>query len=226
MVPQTQQRKSRNSAKVNLLISVTFHGVIVAVLLYFAARQGYLGKQIKKIAVEMVKEKKEEKPKEPEKPKAEPPKIETPKLVEAPKMEEAKAAPQTPPPSVAVAPPVAAPPSVDVPSFVFEGGKAVESTSDPVQLYKSQVEYSLRSRWERPDDMDDHDFVAEAKVSVNASGQIGYLELSKSSGNKRWDDSVRQALAKAKSMDRRPPAKFPSIVTVRFDVVAVESIAP
>jgi hypothetical protein len=125
---------------------------------------------------------------------------------------------------VAEAPPAVAPPSVDVPSFVFEGGKAVESTSDPVQIYKSLVEYSLRSRWERPDDMEDHDFVAEVEVAVTPSGQVEYPVWKKSSGNKRWDESVRRALAGARSMDRPPPAHFPARVVVRFDVVALEAI--
>ena len=96
MLPQSQARKKRNSSKVNLLISFIFHALIVLVMFYFAARQGLLGKQMKKIAVEMVKEKPPEKPKEPEKPKVEPPKVETPKLVEKPKeVEEAKAPPAT-----------------------------------------------------------------------------------------------------------------------------------
>jgi hypothetical protein len=100
---------------------------------------------------------------------------------------------------------------VDVPSFVFEGGKAVESTSDPVQIYKSLVEYSLRSRWDRPEDIEDHDFVAEVEVAVDSSGQIDNPLWKKSSGNKRWDDSVRRALANAKRMDRPPPPHFPAV---------------
>jgi hypothetical protein len=225
MIPQTQKRKARNSTKVNLLLSLTFHGLIVLSVLYFAAREGLLGKQIKKIAVEMVKEKKAEKPKEAEKPKQETPKVETPKLVQATKTEAPKAAVQAPPPSVAEAPPVAAPPSVDVPAFVFEGGKAVESTSDPVQIYKGLVEYSLRSRWDRPEDIDDHTFVAEVEISVAASGQISDPVWKKESGNKRWVDSVRRALSATKGVDRLPPAHFPSRVVVRFDVVASEPIA-
>ena len=97
MVPQSKARKPRNSSKVNLLISMAFHGVVVLGLLYFAARQGLLGKTIKKIAVEMVKEKKPEKPKEPEKPKQEVAKTETPKPVD--KVESAKTPAQVPPPN-------------------------------------------------------------------------------------------------------------------------------
>jgi hypothetical protein len=224
MLPQTQKRKVRNSAKVNLILSAVFHGVIVLALVYFAARQGLLGKHIKKIAVEMVKEKPPEKPKEPEKPKAEPPKIEQPKVVQAPKIEEQKAA--TPPPSeVVAAPPVAAPAAVDVPSFVFEGGKAVESTSDPVQIYKGLIEYSLRSHWQRPGDIDDHSFEADIEVSVDSTGQIESPVWKRASGNKRWDDSIKHALAEAQSVDRPPPPHFPSRVVVRFDVVQAEPIA-
>jgi outer membrane biosynthesis protein TonB len=225
MIPQTQKRKTRNSATVNLIFSAAFHGVIVVALLYFAAREGLLGKQIKKIAVEMVKEKPAEKPKEPEKPKEEPPKLETPKIVQAPKIEEPKAAMQAPPPTVAEAAPVAAPPSVEVPSFVFEGGKAVETTSDPAQIYKSLIEHSLRTRWDRPEDIDDHAFVAEVEVAVDASGQIENPVWKSSSGNKRWDDSVRKALANTKGVDRPPPTHFPARVVVRFDVVEAEPIA-
>jgi outer membrane biosynthesis protein TonB len=223
MVPQSQQRKPRNSSKVNLLISMTFHGLLVVAVLYFAARQGLLGKQLRKIAVEMVKEKPPEKPKEPEKPKDEPPKVEQPKLVQAPKIEPPREV-APPPPSGLAAPPAAAPPPVDVPSFAFDGGRPVETTSDPVQIYKGLVEYSLRSRWNRPEDEDDHGFVAEVEISVDRSGQISNPVWKKSSGDKRWDASVRDVLAQVKSISHAPPTNFPPRVVVRFDVVAPEPI--
>ena len=138
MLPHTQARKKRNSSKVNLLISFTFHALIVVVGLYFAARGGLLGKQIQKISVEMIKEKPPEKPKVAEKPKIEPPK-EAPKLAAAPKVEPPK---EAPPP--AAGPPTVAPPAAELPSFVFDGGKTVESSSDPVQLYKGLLEYAFR----------------------------------------------------------------------------------
>ena len=87
MLPQSQPRKKKNSSKVNLTISVIFHALLVGGFLYFAARQGLLGKKMQKISVQMVKEKPPEKPKEPEKPKVEPPKQEPPK-VEPPKVVE------------------------------------------------------------------------------------------------------------------------------------------
>jgi outer membrane biosynthesis protein TonB len=224
MVPQTQKRKPRNSSKVNLIISLTFHGVLLLALLYFAAREGLLGKQIKKIAVEMVKEKPPEKPKEPEKPKQEIPKPELPKTVQAaPKVETPRDV--VPPPPTGSAPPAAAPAAVDNASFVFEG-KAVDTESDPVQLYKGLLEFSLRSRWDRPEDIEDGAFVAEVELSVDRSGRISDPVWKKGSGDKRWDDSVRQALARTPSMAKAPPPNFPPHVVVRFDVTAAEPILP
>ena len=77
------------------------------------------------------------------------------------------------PPPPAAAPPVVAPPPPEVPVFEFEGGKAVNSESDPVQLYKGYMEYVLRSKWNRPDNMDDDHYVAEVQVHVDKAGQLG-----------------------------------------------------
>ena len=215
MQPQTQPRKPRNSSKVNLAISVTFHTVLITALVYFAARQGFLGKQLQKISVEMVKEKPPEKPKEPEKPKAEPPKVETPK-VETPKM--AEAAP--PPASVAAvtAPPAVAPPAADLPSLEFEGGKAVETSSDAVQVYKGFLEYAFRSKWNRPDNLADDNYVAEVDIAVNRAGDISDPIWRKNSGDPKWDESVRKVFAAVSRLDHPPPTNFPPRVTIRFDV--------
>jgi TonB family protein len=212
MLPQSQQRKKKNSSKVNLTISFVFHAVLVGLLLYFAAREGLLGKKIQKISVEMVKEKPPEKPKEPEKPKVEPPKQEPPK-VEPPKVvEETKPAPPV------NAPPVTAPPAADVASFEFDGGKTVNSENDPVQLYKGYMEYSLRSKWNRPDNMDDGKWIAEVNVGVDKSGNLTGVSWQKGSGNDKWDQSVRDVFKAVQSIGRRPPTNFPSQVTIRFDV--------
>ena len=47
--------------------------------------------------------------------------------------------------------PMSAPAAATLPAFDFEGGKAVETTSDPNLIYKGFVEYTLRSRWIRPE---------------------------------------------------------------------------
>jgi outer membrane biosynthesis protein TonB len=195
------------------MISFAFHAVLVLVLFYFAAREGLLGKKLNTIVVRMVKEKPPEKPKEPEKPKieppkAEPPKIETPKIVETPKL-------QAP---LVVAPPVVAPPNSEVPSFEFDGGKAVETSSDPVQLYKGYLEYVLRQKWNRPDDEADDDFVAEVAVSVDSQGNIENPTWLKGSGDEKWDATVKQVFNAVKNFDRPPPTNFPPRVTIRFDV--------
>ena len=211
MLPRSQPRQKRNSSKVNLLISFTFHALIVVVGLYFAARGGLLGKQIQKISVEIVKEKQPPKPK-PEKPKVEPPKVEPPKMAAAPKVEPPKEAPPT------AAPPTVAPPAAELPSFVFEGGRTVESSSDPVQLYKGLLEYAFRSRWTRPQNMHDDDYAAEVRVTVDRRGDIRNVEWLKGSGNTRWDDSVRSAVSAVTKMDTPPPTNFPPSVVIRFDV--------
>jgi len=210
MIPNSKPREVKNSSKVNLLISFIFHAVLVLALLYFAAREGLLGKKLEKISVQMVKEKPPEKPKEP--PKIEPPKIETPKI-EPPKIVETRpAAPPT------VAPPTVTPPVAELPLFDFSGGKEVVSSSDPVQIYKGYMEYVLRSKWDKPDDMADDNYVVEMSMTVGKDGQLGAPVVQKSSGNEKWDDSVRQVFNVVKSFNRPPPTNFPPVVTIRFDV--------
>ena len=209
MIPQAQPRKQRNSSKVNLAISFAFHALLVVVVLYFAARSGLLGKQLQKITVTM-----EKKEKPPEKP-PEPPKVEPPKVMEPPKVVAPPKVVEAPP---VVAPPVVAPPAAELPAFDFEGGKLVQSSSDPVQLYKGLLEYALRSKWNRPDNLADDDFIAEVEVSVDRAGNISGPKWLKGSGNTVWDASVRSALAATTSLTRPPPTNFPPRVTVRFDV--------
>jgi hypothetical protein len=216
MQPQTQPRKPRNSSKVNLVISATFHVVLVLALFYLAAREGFLGKQLQKISVEMVKEKPPEKPKEPEKPKVEPPKVETPK-VETPKMVETPA-PQPTTVAAVTAPPAVAPPSADLPSFEFEGGKAVETSSDAVQVYKGYLEYALRSKWNRPENLADDNYVAEVEVAVNRAGDVSDPVWRKGSGDPKWDESVKKVFAAVGRLDHPPPTNFPPRVIIRFDV--------
>ena len=212
MLPHTQPRKKRNSSKVNLMISVIFHAVLVAALFYFAARQGFLGKKLQKISVEMVKEKKPEQPK-PEKPVEKPPEAPAPKPAAAPKaVEETRA---TPPPSEA---PTVAPPAAELPSFDFSGGASVISSSDPVEIYKGILETAFRSKWNRPENMNDDDYVAEVAVTIDRDGRVSNPVWQKGSGNPAWDDTVRAAVAAVARVDRPPPTNFPPQVTIRFDV--------
>lgn len=223
MIPQSQPKTKKNSSKVNLTISAVVHGLLVFALIYFAAREGYLGKKIQKFSVHMVKEKKPEPPKKkpPEKPKVEPPK-QTPKPAAPRKVAETpKAAPPT------VAPPTVAPPAVDVPSFQFSGGKTVLSESDPVKLYKGYMEFLLRSKWDRPENMHDDKYVADVRVKVEKDGTIKEVKWLKGSGNAKWDQSVKAVFKEVNSIGRPPPTNFPPVVVVRFDVKEEpESILP
>lgn len=221
MMPQSKPREFKNSSKVNLVISLTFHTVLVLVLFYFAAREGLLGKKLQKISVTMEKkEKPPEKPKPPEPPKVQPPKVETPKT-EAPKVADEK--PAAPP----AAAQMVAPPAVEVPAMDFEGGKAVETSSDPVQLYKARMEYTLKSAWSRPENMDDAEYVADVEVGVAKDGTLSNPVWQKGSGNDAWDKTVRAALAAVTKIDRSPPTNFPPRVVIRFDVQQeTEPVAP
>jgi protein TonB len=207
--------------------------VLIGILVFYAAREGMLGKQMKKITVEIVrKEKPPEKP--PKKPRERPVetklnqeavKTETPKPV--PAAAAPRAVPKTtgavPPPATTVAPAVA-PPAVDVPAFDFEGGKTVETTSDPNVLYKGFVEYTLRSRWNRPDSIADSSYVAEVEVTLDREGRLLSSVWKKGSGDTLWDNSVKKALADTRSIGRPPPKGFPEKVVVRFDVQAATEI--
>ena len=228
MTPQSQPRKPRNSSRVNWLISLSIHGVIVLVALYFAARSGLIGKQLQKLTVSMVKEPPPEKPKEPEKPREEPPKVEAPKLAVTPVLTTPKETVAAPSSSRGAATaPAVAPPPAEIAGFDFDGGKAVVAESDAVSAYKGLVENSLRARWNRPTDMDDLLFVAEIDITVNGEGELSNPVWKKGSGNKKWDDSVRAALAATRSVPLAPPKNFPPRVTVRFDVTEdSQSIMP
>ena len=212
------ERKRKNSSKVNFTVSAVFHTVLICGVTFLAAREGMLGNKLKTLAVTMVPK---EKPKaEPVKEKPPEAKVEAPKVAQekrpeaaAPKVETAVAAP---PPACAGGP-VAAPEAVNVAAFAFEDG-AKEVITDPNAVYKQTVEHALRSRWNRPEDLEDEKFVAQAELDVDAAGKVQAYRWVSGSGNNRWDDSVKAALASTKTIGQRPPKGFPQKFTVRFDV--------
>jgi hypothetical protein len=219
-----EPRKKRNSSKINLTISFIFHSLLIGGLVFFAAREGVFGNKLKKITVTMVPK---AKPPEPPKEKAPEPKVESPKTPEPPKM--AVAPPKVeqqaaPPPASDLPAAPAAPPPVSLPSFSFsDGAKEVQTLSSPTDVYKATVEHALLSRWNRPEDIADENFVAEVEMSVDSSGKIlGYRWLS-GSGNERWDNSVKAVLSQYKSINRPPPKGFPEKFTVRFDVESLKT---
>lgn len=219
---QTSQRR-KSSATVNLAVSLIFHAVVIALLAFFAAREGLLGKQLKTIAVTMAPKEKPpepEKPKEPEKPPDPPPVEPTRQDLRPPPVQSAPPPPTTAPPPATVAP-TAAPPPADIPSFSFsDGAKAVESTSDPVTLYRGYVEFVLRSKWVRPVGVADEQFVAEVELAVGPGGEVLESNWKRGSGHDGWDRSVKDALNGTRNIGRPPPKNFPSRFRVRFDVAA------
>ena len=221
--------KQKKTSRLSIAISAVLHAGILLALFFFAAREGMLGKQLKKISVTMVpKEKPPDKPKEkpPEpKPQIEPPKTEPDRQTPAAQPETAKAPAPANSSAAPPAVPSVAPPPAEVSSFDFDGGKPVESTSDPNVLYKSFVEHTLRSHWNRPEGILDESFVAEVQVAISPDGQIIRTDWKKGSGDDAWDGSVRRVLSEAKSFGRKPPKGFPGEVMVRFDVQPVSEIS-
>ena len=214
-----QQRKKSNSSKINLTISFIFHGLLILVVFFFAAREGLVGKKLKQLAVTMVP--KEKKP-EPAKEKPAELKTETAKTDQAPKMAVPQPKAETaaaPPPAAGDTAPAVAPAAASLPAFEFsDGAKAVETISDPNGIYKALIEHTLRSRWNRPEDIADETYVAEVELSVDAKGRVTDYHWLKGSGDKRWDDSVKAVVAQTKTISRPPPKGFPQQFPVRFDV--------
>jgi protein TonB len=215
-------KKKKNSSKVNLTISTIVHSALVGALVFFAAKEGLLGKKLKQLTVTMVpKEKKPEPPKEkPPEPKTEPPKpAESPKATpQAPRMEQAAA----PPP--ANDSPVAAPAAAIVSDFSFsDGAKANQTTSDPNGIYKSIVEHAMKSHWNRDESIDDSQLVADVELEVDSKGRITDTKWISLSGNAKWDASVKSAVAQTKALSKGPPKGFPSKFIVRFDVESIKS---
>lgn len=221
MIPQ---RTQRSSSKLNIIFSVVFHTVIIVAVVFLAAKEGMLGTTMKQITVSMVPKPQEKKP-EPVKP-AEPPKAVENKPAEMPHM--VAAAPQmqhevsSAPPPVDAAPSVA--PAAAIPAdFEFNEGAHSVRTGDPISIYKGTIEYALHSRWQRPEDMQDDAFVAEADVRIETDGQVSGYTWVKGSGNARWDSSVKTALEQTKAISSRPPKGFPTSFRVRFDVESLRT---
>jgi TonB family protein len=212
----SQKPKKSNSSKVNLTVSIIFHSAVILGLIYLAAREGILGKDLRTLAVTL------EKTKKPDPPKVKPPEptvAEKPKLDDAPKpvVSAPPPRPAVPPSSASDASSVVAPPPVVVADFAFAGGKAVIA-GDANTVYKNSIERTLRKSWQRPDDMEDDNYAAEVELSVDSDGRATGYRWINGSGNPTWDNSVKDVLNKTKSFSAPPPNGFPGKFNVRFDV--------
>jgi outer membrane biosynthesis protein TonB len=203
------------------MISLVFHVVIIGLLAWFAARGGMLGQPLKQITVRLMPPPVPEKAPVPEKPKPEMPTEKSIPLAEAaPPQVSAPAPVKSLTPVPETPPAVAAPAPAEMPSLVFDdGGKTVQTEKDPAALYRSFVEFCLRSRWNRPTDIADSKYIAEIEIAVDAGGRISAPRWKHKSGDTRWDASVLEAIAQTKTLGRPPPTGFPARMTVRFDVV-------
>lgn len=216
-------RRKRNSPKVNLTISIALHGLVLGAAAFWAAREGYAGKSLQALTASIVPKEKKVEAKKPDPKAEEAKKEEVKKVMEEAKVVKAVAAAQVavapaPPPPVAVV--AEAPPPVVLSEINF--GDLL--TTDPIVSYKTQVETALRAKWERPPDLEDHDFVAEVEVNLDSGGRILGHAWKQGSGNDRWDTSVKKALASTQTINRPPPKGFPGKFLVRFDVVSVQEV--
>ncbi len=178
-----------------------------------------LGKKLKELTVTMVpKEKKPEPPKE----KPVEPKIETPKAARDAKATWLRPPRRKPPPlrPAASDAPAVAPAAIKSAGLRVQRRRARKSKAfqTPNGIYKALVEHTLRSRWEPPGGHADDNYVAEVELSVDPTGNVDGSRWLNGSGDKRWDDSVKAAVAQTKAISRPPPKGFPEKFMVRFDV--------
>jgi TonB family protein len=222
------QRRKRNTAKSNLTLSIILHVILFGFAAWWAANEGMLGKKMQELSVLLVpREKKADKPveKKAEQKAAEEKKVEetktTPTKTTATETTAKTTAPPPPPPPVidtSTAPPPP-PPAVDVGAFTF--GEEVLTGKSSLDNYKGVIEKALLGRWQKPSEGDDLNYVVEIELALDASGNITSLDWKKSSGNPKWDDSVKKALNGVKALPSAPPKGFPAKFVVRFDVTTV-----
>ena len=224
LIHSRHARRRSNSTKVNVIIAVVVHVILFAGAAYWAAKQGILGERMRELSVSLVRgEKKEDKQKKEDKP--EPvKKVDVAKIVEQART--ATPAGQkfvAPPPPANLPDASVAPPPVAAPSdFVF--GEEVLGGANPVDAYKGLIEGAFRSRWQRPTDVADLGFEALIEISLDKTGKVIASDMKKSSGNSRWDESVKRALSTVSTIGKPPPQGFPSAVIVRFDVVEEKEV--
>jgi outer membrane biosynthesis protein TonB len=212
----------KKTSRVSVVISAVFHAILIGTLAYFAAKGGMLGTQLQRVAVNMVKKE----PPKVEKPVEKPPEVKPIQEDKKPDMTpvhtqvQLAAATEATTERAPAAPAEAAPEAVQTPEMYVPGGAAVDTSSSPTEIYRNYIEYSLRKNWDRPDNLQDDNFVAEVAVDVSPDGDITGSEWQKGSGNTAWDNSVKKALSQTTSIGRAPPKGFPPRVIVRFDVVS------
>jgi hypothetical protein len=209
------------TARSSMMIALVLHGIAICVFFVWAAKTGRLDTVLRRFDIVATPKEKKPEPQKQNKPDEMVKPQEAPKPVANPVADNLPQRAAVPPP--ADAPPSVAPPAASVADFSFnDGAKLVESsTNAPVLYYKNLIEYTVRANWEQPPDIQDNSNIAEAELVIDSRGSITRRDLVKPSGDKRWDDSVRKALAATKQINRPPPNGFPPKIIVRFDVMAM-----
>src|SRR5882672_2938303 len=130
------QPRKKNSAKINVTISLVIHGLIFVAGAYWAAHEGVLGKKLQELSVGLLPKEKKPEPKKEEPKTEEPKKVEQTKVVEQAKTATPPAPKFVPPPAATEA--VAPPPAVTIPGgFVLDS--AVSRCSQPHDLPLGQT---------------------------------------------------------------------------------------
>ena len=212
MLPGTEKRKPRNSSKVNLLISLTFHSLIVLAVLLFCRARGLAGQAVeedrRRDGQGETAGKAQGAGETKGGPIAQGGTAQAGRGPQAGRIAQDRRKLRRPPPPWPLRPPSLHPRPRRPPSSSRRKA-VVDASPTRWNFTKDRSELALRSSWDRPQDMDDQSFVAES------GGRGGFLRANRRSrsgrkapGNKRWDDSVRQAIAKTRSVSRAAASQF------------------
>jgi len=211
--------KKKNLISSNVIIVIVLHLLFVGGAVFFASKEGMLGKKMQSLTVVLVPKPEPVKPVTVEK-KSEIPVTSIPnKSVDVP-----RPAITDTPKIVNEQPSVAPSPSI-LPSMEFsDGAKEVITISDPIEIYKLYIENYYHSRWNRPDDINDSSFVVKARIDIDNDGNVLKVNYLNSSGDIAWDNSVKNVVEKIKTLGRTPPKGFPDHFIVQFDVIERENL--
>ena len=75
-----------------------------------------------------------------------------------------------------------------------------ESEQNQVELYSSLIIQSLQSAWRKPINIQD-ELVCDLRITINKNGRIINVNLIKSSGNIRFDNSAMKALQRIETFN-------------------------
>jgi len=210
--------RQRRGSKTSVFFAVgAGHVVVIAALLLLASKEGLIPHN--PLTVFFERKPKPESPKPPtrmpEKPAVKPEVVPAPEIAPVPATRQSA--------QTVVVDRAAPPPSADgvvIPGFTPEGD-VVAGT--PVEAYRSYVERKLKSGWQEPGNING-DPKTIVELSVTPDGKISTYDLIQSTGDRRWDDSVKGAIKSSEDLGRTRPAEFPERIQVRFDLAATETM--